>query len=120
MPTASTILVTSNRPAGLGAVPGPAGRFRLGFPIGWIVEGPETYVERINISGNTRTEERVLRRELPIAEGDLFMSQKLAQLKQRLTNLKYFDRVTVTTAPNTERDALARAKVARCCSPCTR
>ena len=82
-----------------------------------IVEGPETYVERINISGNTRTEERVLRRELPIAEGDLFTSQKLAQLKQRIANLKYFDRVTVTTAPgtsedriiNTERDALARA-----------
>jgi outer membrane protein assembly complex protein YaeT len=82
-----------------------------------IVEGPETYVERINISGNTRTEERVLRRELPIAEGDLFTSQKLAQLKQRIANLRYFDRVTVTTAPgtsedriiNTERDALARA-----------
>ena len=82
-----------------------------------IVEGPETYVERINISGNTRTEEKVLRRELPIAEGDLFTSQKLAQLKQRIANLKYFDRVTVTTAPgtsedrivNTERDALARA-----------
>jgi outer membrane protein insertion porin family len=82
-----------------------------------IVEGPETYVERINISGNTRTEEKVLRRELPIAEGDLFTSQKLAELKQRIANLKYFDRVTVTTAPgtsedriiNTERDALARA-----------
>jgi len=82
-----------------------------------IVEGPETYVERINISGNTRTEEKILRRELPMAEGDLFTSQKLARLKQRLTNLKYFDRVTVTTAPgtsddriiNTERDALTRA-----------
>ena len=82
-----------------------------------IVEGPETYVERINISGNTRTEEKVLRRELPIAEGDLFTSQKLAQLKQRLKNLRYFDRVTVTTAPgtsegrivDTEREALARA-----------
>jgi outer membrane protein insertion porin family len=64
-----------------------------------IVEGPETYVERIVISGNTRTEEKVLRRELGIAEGDLFTSQKLARLKQRLTNLNYFDRVIVTTVP---------------------
>ena len=92
-----------------------------------IVEGPETYVERINISGNTRTEEKVLRRELPMAEGDLFTSQKLAQLKQRIANLKYFDRITVTTAPgtsedriiNTERDALARA-LARAALPLER
>lgn len=92
-----------------------------------IVEGPETYVERINISGNTRTEEKVLRRELPISEGDLFTSQKLAQLKQRIANLKYFDRITVTTAPgtsedriiNTERDALARA-LARAALPLER
>ena len=92
-----------------------------------IVEGPETYVERINISGNTRTEEKVLRRELPISEGDLFTSQKLAQLKQRIANLKYFDRITVTTAPgtsedriiNTERDALARA-LARAAVPLER
>jgi outer membrane protein insertion porin family len=40
-----------------------------------IVEGPETYVERINISGNTRSEEKILRREIPMAEGDLFTSQ---------------------------------------------
>ena len=92
-----------------------------------IVEGPETYVERINISGNTRTEEKVLRRELPISEGDLFTSQKLAQLKQRIANLKYFDRITVTTAPgtsedriiNTERDALAQA-LARAALPLER
>ena len=82
-----------------------------------IVEGPETYVERINISGNTRTEEKILRREIPMAEGDLFTSGKLARAKQRLTNLNYFDKVNVTTAPGSPkdrvtiegRDALARA-----------
>lgn len=52
-----------------------------------ISEGPETYVERINIAGNTRSEEKILRREIPMAEGDLFTSQKLARAKQRLTNL---------------------------------
>jgi outer membrane protein insertion porin family len=69
-----------------------------------INEGPETYVERINISGNTRSEEKILRREIPMAEGDLFTSQKLARAKQRLTNLNYFDKVNATTAPGSAKD----------------
>ncbi|MGH7348475.1 MAG: outer membrane protein assembly factor BamA [Candidatus Rokuibacteriota bacterium] len=69
-----------------------------------IVEGPETYVERINIAGNTRSEEKILRREIPMAEGDLFTSQKLARAKQRLTNLNYFDRVDATTTPGSAKD----------------
>ncbi|HKW95066.1 MAG TPA: outer membrane protein assembly factor BamA [Methylomirabilota bacterium] len=69
-----------------------------------IAEGPETYVERINISGNTRSEEKILRREIPMAEGDLFTSQKLARAKQRLTNLNYFDKVEAKTAPGSAKD----------------
>ena len=69
-----------------------------------IVEGPETYVERINIAGNTRSEEKILRREIPMAEGDLFTSQKLARAKQRLTNLNYFDKVEAKTAPGSAKD----------------
>ncbi len=69
-----------------------------------INEGPETYVERINISGNTRSEEKILRREIPMAEGDLFTSQKLARAKQRLTNLNYFDKVEAKTAPGSSKD----------------
>jgi outer membrane protein insertion porin family len=69
-----------------------------------IVEGPETYVERINISGNTRSEEKILRREIPMAEGDLFTSQKLSRAKQRLTNLNYFDKVEAKTAPGSSKD----------------
>ena len=71
-----------------------------------INEGPETYVERINISGNTRSEEKILRREIPMAEGDLFTSQKLARAKQRLTNLNYFDKVNATTAPGSAKDKI--------------
>jgi len=67
-----------------------------------IVEGREMYVERINISGNTRSEEKILRREIPIAEGDLLTSQKLAQIKRRLTNLNYFDKVNISIAPGSE------------------
>ena len=71
-----------------------------------IVEGPETYVERINISGNTRSEEKILRREIPMAEGDLFTTQKLARAKQRLTNLNYFDKVEAKTVPGSAKDKI--------------
>ena len=71
-----------------------------------ITEGPETYVERINIAGNTRSEEKILRREIPMAEGDLFTSQKLARAKQRLTNLNYFDKVEAKTAPGSAKDKI--------------
>jgi outer membrane protein insertion porin family len=71
-----------------------------------IVEGPETYVERINISGNQRSEEKILRREIPMAEGDLFTTQKLERAKQRLTNLNFFDKVNATTAPGSAKDKI--------------
>jgi outer membrane protein insertion porin family len=71
-----------------------------------ITEGPETYVERINISGNTRSEEKILRREIPMAEGDLFTSQKLTRAKQRLTNLNYFDKVEAKTVPGSSKDKI--------------
>jgi outer membrane protein insertion porin family len=66
-------------------------------------EGPEVYVERINISGNTRSEDRILRRELPFVEGDLFTLQKLQRARQRLVNLGYFESVAVDTAPGTDK-----------------
>lgn len=71
-----------------------------------VVEGPETYVERINISGNTRSEEKILRREIPMAEGDLFTTQKLTRAKQRLTNLNYFDKVEAKTVPGSAKDKI--------------
>jgi outer membrane protein insertion porin family len=64
-----------------------------------IKEGPETFVERINISGNTRSSEKILRRELALSEGDLFTTQKLNRSRQRLLNLGFFDEVNITTAP---------------------
>ncbi len=68
-----------------------------------VVEGPEVYVERINITGNTRSEDRILRRELPFVEGDLFTLQKLQRARQRLINLGYFETVNVTTQPGTDK-----------------
>jgi outer membrane protein insertion porin family len=68
-----------------------------------VTEGPEVYVERINISGNTRSEDRILRRELPFVEGDLFTLQKLQRARQRLINLGYFESVAVETQPGTDK-----------------
>jgi outer membrane protein insertion porin family len=68
-----------------------------------IAEGPEVYVERINITGNTRSEDRILRREIPFVEGDLFTLQQLQRARQRLVNLGYFDMVNVTTQPGTDK-----------------
>jgi outer membrane protein insertion porin family len=64
-----------------------------------IREGPEVYVERINIRGNTKSSEKVLRRELRVVEGELFTNQKLIRSRQRLFNLGYFDEVNISTEP---------------------
>ncbi|NUQ35441.1 MAG: BamA/TamA family outer membrane protein, partial [Planctomycetaceae bacterium] len=68
-----------------------------------INEGPEVYVERINISGNVRSQDKILRREIPFVEGDLFTLQKLQRARQRLVNLGYFETVNVTTQPGADR-----------------
>lgn len=71
-----------------------------------VKEGPEVFVDRINITGNVRSAEKILRRELPLAEGDLFTTQKLERAKQRLVNLGYFEDVKVTTAPGPQKDRI--------------
>jgi outer membrane protein insertion porin family len=71
-----------------------------------INEGPEVFVERINISGNTRSQETILRREIPMAEGDFFTSAKLERARQKLTNLGYFDQVRATTSPGSSKDKI--------------
>jgi outer membrane protein insertion porin family len=67
-----------------------------------IAEGPEVYVERINIAGNTRSEDKILRREIPMAEGDLFTLKKLNTARQRLVNLGYFETVNAATLPGSD------------------
>lgn len=61
-----------------------------------IAEGPKVYVERINIFGNMRTLDEVVRREFRLAEGDAYSSSKLKRTEQRLNNLGYFEKVTIT------------------------
>jgi outer membrane protein insertion porin family len=58
-----------------------------------IVEGPRTYVERIEIIGNTRTLDEVIRRELRLFEGDAFNRTLVERARRRLTALDYFEKV---------------------------
>ena len=69
-----------------------------------IVEGPKVYVERINIFGNQRTLDEVVRREFRLSEGDAYSSSKLKRTEQRLNNLGYFEKVDIQRKPGTSPD----------------
>lgn len=67
-------------------------------------EGPRVYVERINIAGNIRTLDKVIRREFRLVEGDAFNSARLRRSQQRIRNLGFFKKVDVTTDPGSAPD----------------
>jgi len=69
-----------------------------------IQEGPRVYVERINISGNTRTLDKVIRREFRLAEGDAFSTAKVRRSQQRLKNLGFFEKVDISAQPGSAPD----------------
>ncbi|NVK18124.1 MAG: outer membrane protein assembly factor BamA [Methylocystaceae bacterium] len=58
-----------------------------------IEEGPRIFVERINIQGNFRTLDEVVRREFQLVEGDALNSAKLKRSKKRINNLNFFEKV---------------------------
>jgi len=55
-----------------------------------VEEGPRVYIERINIRGNTRTRDYVIRRELDVGEGDAYNKIMIDRAERRLNNLGYF------------------------------
>ena len=67
-------------------------------------EGPRVYIERINIVGNTRTLDRVIRRELRISEGDAFNRVLLDQSRNRIRRLGFFEEVEIEENPGTLAD----------------
>jgi outer membrane protein insertion porin family len=64
-----------------------------------VIDGPRVYIQRIDITGNTRTEDKVIRRELTVAEGDGYNQSKIDNSKTKIKNLGYFKDETLTTAP---------------------
>jgi outer membrane protein insertion porin family len=61
-------------------------------------KGEKIYFDRINISGNTKTRDKVIRREMRFAEGELFSATGLKKSKQSLMNLGYFEQANVAIA----------------------
>ncbi|MFZ5929750.1 MAG: outer membrane protein assembly factor BamA [Pseudomonadota bacterium] len=69
-----------------------------------INEGPRVYVEKINIEGNVRTLDRVIRREFRIVEGDAFNTAKLNRSRSRIRGLDFFGNVEITQTPGEQPD----------------
>ncbi|MFI5001770.1 MAG: outer membrane protein assembly factor BamA [Reyranellales bacterium] len=69
-----------------------------------VQEGPRVYVERINIKGNTRTLDKVIRRELQLAEGDAFNTSKIEESRRRLKNLGFFETSDISNTPGAQPD----------------
>lgn len=69
-----------------------------------VEEGARAYIERINIRGNTRTRDFVIRREFDIAEGDAYNKVLVDRAERRLKNLGYFKTVKITTEPGSSSD----------------
>ncbi|MGN0919447.1 MAG: outer membrane protein assembly factor BamA, partial [Alphaproteobacteria bacterium] len=64
-----------------------------------VLEGDKVFVRRINIVGNSRTKDKVIRREFRIKEGDAYNASQLRRSKQRVSDLDYFSQVDLQTSP---------------------
>jgi outer membrane protein insertion porin family len=71
-----------------------------------IDEGPRTYIERINVRGNTRTRDYVIRREFDLSEGDAYNRALVDRAERRLKNLDFFKSVKITNEPGSSSDRI--------------
>jgi outer membrane protein insertion porin family len=67
-------------------------------------EGTRAYIERINIRGNNRTRDYVIRREFDIAEGDPYNRALIDRAERRIKNLNFFKSVKITNEPGSAPD----------------
>ncbi len=69
-----------------------------------VEEGPRVYIERIIVSGNTRTRDYVIRREFDLGEGDAYNRALVDRAERRLNNLGFFKKVKISNAPGSSPD----------------
>ncbi len=70
-----------------------------------IAEAKRSYVERVEINGNTQTKDKVIRREIRLAEGDAFNSFQVKRSEDRINSLGYFqDKMTIKQLPGSAPD----------------
>lgn len=72
-----------------------------------VQKGPQVTIERIDIVGNTKTRDKVIRRELRVYEGELFSGTGVRRSKERVTALGFFETVEITQRPGTRPDSVA-------------
>ena len=72
-----------------------------------VERGPLVYFERIEMRGNSKTRDKVLRRELEVEEGELFHETRLDRSKRRITALGFFERVDISTEEGSAPDKMA-------------
>ncbi len=76
-----------------------------------VEQGPRVYIERINVSGNYRTEDYVIRREFRVAEGDAYNKIMVDQARLRLVGLGFFKDVKVNKEPGSAPDRVVLSVV---------
>jgi outer membrane protein insertion porin family len=69
-----------------------------------VEEGPRIYIERLNVRGNSRTRDYVIRREFELGEGDAYNQVLVDRAERRLNNLGYFKRVRISNEPGSSAD----------------
>lgn len=69
-----------------------------------VEQGPRVYIQKINITGNTRTLDKVIRREMRLTEGDSFNRALVDRSRTRIRSLGYFSDVTIKNSPGTRQD----------------
>jgi len=69
-----------------------------------VQKGPRVFIERIDIIGNVRTRDSVIRREILVAEGDAFNTTKIRQSRRRLVNTGYFEKVNIARSAGSAPD----------------
>lgn len=69
-----------------------------------IREGARIFINQINITGNTRTYDEVIRREFRLNEGDAFNAAKIRASRRNIENLNYFSNVNIQTSPTDDRN----------------
>src|SRR5207253_588597 len=70
----------------------------------YITPGHEVLINRITITGNTKTSDKVIRREMQIQEQEPYSAEAIRNSKVRLDRLQYFNEVRITTEPSTQPD----------------
>ncbi|HEX8821993.1 MAG TPA: outer membrane protein assembly factor BamA [Archangium sp.] len=71
-----------------------------------VQQGPQVTIERIDIVGNTKTRDKVIRREVRVYEGELYNGTGVRRSKERVTALGFFETVEVTQKPGSREDTI--------------